>query len=118
MNEKQKLLSHLPSVDKIMKSEQGEQWLKIYPRAYVLQAIREVIDLRRRDLIEGHTPNLSEEYMIAEIESKLDSLTSYSLKPLINATGVVIHTNLGRSILSEKALEHIRQVSESYSNLE
>ena len=118
MDEKQKLLSHLPSVDKILKSEQGEQWLKTYPRRYVLQAIREVIDLRRRDVIEGHISDLSEESMIAEIESKLDSLTSLSLRPLINATGVVIHTNLGRSILSEKALGNITRISGSYSNLE
>jgi len=118
MNEKQKLLSHLPSVDKILKSEQGIQWLKTYPRGYVLQAIREVIDLKRRDIIEALNPDLSEELMIAEIESKLEKLTSYSLRPLINATGVVIHTNLGRSILSEKALENITRISGSYSNLE
>jgi len=118
MNEKQKLLSHLPSVDKILKSEQGVQWLKTYPRGYVLQAIREVIDLKRRDIIEALNPDLSEELMIAEIESKLEKLTSYSLRPLINATGVVIHTNLGRSILSEKALENITRISGSYSNLE
>ncbi|MDH5201985.1 MAG: L-seryl-tRNA(Sec) selenium transferase [Nitrospirota bacterium] len=118
MNERQKLLSHLPSVDKILKSEQGEQWLKTYPRGYVLQAIREMIDLKRKDIMEGLTSDLSEEYMIAEIENKLDVLSSYSLKPLINATGVVIHTNLGRSILCEKALENITHISGSYSNLE
>ena len=118
MNEKQKLLSHLPSVDKILKSEQGEQWLKTYPRVYVLQAVREVLDLRRKDIIEGLASDLSEESMMAEIENKLDLLTSYSLRPLINATGFVIHTNLGRSILSEKALKNITLISGSYSNLE
>ena len=56
--------------------------------------------------------------MMADIERIIQRLSSYSLKPLINATGVVIHTNLGRSVLSERALENIRRVSESYSNLE
>ncbi|MDI6889436.1 MAG: L-seryl-tRNA(Sec) selenium transferase [Thermodesulfovibrionales bacterium] len=118
MEEKQKLLSGLPSVDEILRSNQGMQWLKTYPRRYVLQAIREVIDLRRKEIMEDLTAGLSEEYMMAEIENIIERLSSYSLNPLINATGVVIHTNLGRSILSERALENIKRVSGSYSNLE
>lgn len=118
MNEKQKLLSTLPSVDEFLKSEQGLKWVKHYPRRYVLQAIREGIGIRRKNIIEGKTVNLSGETMVADIEGILDTLSSYSLRPLINATGVVIHTNLGRSVLSERALENIRRVSESYSNLE
>ncbi|MBM4136262.1 MAG: L-seryl-tRNA(Sec) selenium transferase [Nitrospira sp.] len=118
MNEKQKLLSNLPSVDGILKSNQGMEWLKTYPRRYVLQAIREAIDLRRKQIREGHDADLAEESMIADIEKKIEKLSSYSLKPLINATGIVIHTNLGRSLLSERALENIKKVSGSYSNLE
>jgi L-seryl-tRNA(Ser) seleniumtransferase len=118
MNEKQNLLSNLPSVDEILKSKQGVEWLNIYPRRYVLQAIREAIDLRRKEIIEGLAADFSEEIMIADIGNMIEELSSYSLRPLINATGVVIHTNLGRSILSKKALENIQRVSESYSNLE
>jgi L-seryl-tRNA(Ser) seleniumtransferase len=118
MNEKQNLLSNLPSVDEILKSKQGMEWLSTYPRRYVLQAIRETIDLRRKEIIEGLLVDLSEEVMIADVENIIEKLSSYSLRPLINATGVVIHTNLGRSILSERALENIRRVSGSYSNLE
>jgi L-seryl-tRNA(Ser) seleniumtransferase len=118
MNEKQKLLSNLPSVDEILKSRQGEEWLKVYPRRVVLQAIREAIDLRRKEIIGNTSSNLSEEVMIADIENTIVKLSSYSLIPLINATGVVIHTNFGRSILSKKTLENIKRVSESYSNLE
>ncbi|MDP2755427.1 MAG: L-seryl-tRNA(Sec) selenium transferase, partial [Nitrospirota bacterium] len=118
MNEKQKLLSTLPSVDEILKSRQSMEWLNTYPRRYVLKAIREAIDLRRKEIIEGFDIDLSEEVMMADIENIIERLSSYSLIPLINATGVVIHTNLGRSILSKKALENIKQVSESYSNLE
>jgi L-seryl-tRNA(Ser) seleniumtransferase len=118
MNEKQKLLSILPSVDEILKSKQGMEWLSIYPRRYVLQAIRETIDSRRKEIIGGIDIDLSEEVMLADIENMTEKLSSYSLRALINATGVVIHTNLGRSILSKRALENIKQVSESYSNLE
>jgi L-seryl-tRNA(Ser) seleniumtransferase len=118
MNEKQKLLSNLPAVDEILKSGKGMEWLNIYPRRYVLQAIREAIDLKRKEIIEDLPVDLSEERMAADIGRIIEKLSSFSLKPLINATGVVIHTNLGRSILSERVLENIKRVSESYSNLE
>jgi L-seryl-tRNA(Ser) seleniumtransferase len=118
MNEKQKLLSQLPSVDAILKSSQGMEWLSAYPRRYVLQAIREVIDVRRKDIREGLDTDNSTERMNAEILRRIERLSSYSLRPLINATGVVIHTNLGRSLLSDRALENIMQVAGSYSNLE
>ena len=118
MEEKQKLLTTLPSVDEILRSNQGVQWLKVYPRRYVIQAIRDVIDSRRREILKGLTSDISEESMMAEIENTIKKFSSYSLKPLINATGIVIHTNLGRSLLSEKALENITKVSGSYSNLE
>lgn len=118
MKEKQELLSCLPSVDEVLKSKQGLEWLDNYPRRYVLQAIRDTIDSRRQEIIEGLTADLSEEVMAADIGDMIKTPSSYSLRPLINATGVVIHTNLGRSILSERALENIKRVSESYSNLE
>ncbi|MEW6002662.1 MAG: L-seryl-tRNA(Sec) selenium transferase [Nitrospirota bacterium] len=118
MNEKQQLLSSLPSVDEILKSQQGIEWQRTYPRRYVLQAIRETINFRRREILEGITADLSEESIMADIERRIEQLSSFSLRPLINATGVVIHTNLGRSILSERILENIKRVSENYSNLE
>jgi L-seryl-tRNA(Ser) seleniumtransferase len=118
MREKQVLLSKLPSVDEILKSQQGLNWLNSYPRKFVTQAIREAIDNRRRLILSGKELDFSEEILFAEIEKLIEELTSYSLVPVINATGVVIHTNLGRSILSKKVLENIIRVSESYSNLE
>jgi L-seryl-tRNA(Ser) seleniumtransferase len=118
MEEKQKLLTTLPSVDEILRSNQGVQWLNVYPRRYVIQAIRDVIDSRRKEILKGFISDISEESMMAEIENTMERLSSYSLRPLINATGIVIHTNLGRSILSEKALENIKKVSGSFSNLE
>jgi L-seryl-tRNA(Ser) seleniumtransferase len=118
MEEKQKILSSLPSVDEILRSEQGRIWLKAYPRRYLIQAVREVLDSRRKEILKGFTSDISEESIMAEIENTVERLSSYSLKPLINATGIVIHTNLGRSLLSDRALENIKKVSGNYSNLE
>lgn len=126
MDERQRLLSSLPSVDEILKGKICVEWLKNHPRRYVLQAIREVIDSRRKEIIDGSVreahdvidTDLSLERLSADIERRIEKLSSYSLRPVINATGIVLHTNLGRSILSERALENIKRVSENYSNLE
>ena len=52
------------------------------------------------------------------VENQLRQALSYSLRPVINATGVILHTNLGRAPLGEAAIEHIRETAASYSNLE
>jgi L-seryl-tRNA(Ser) seleniumtransferase len=118
MNEKQQLLSSLPSVDEILKSASGAELLRTYPRRFVLQGIRQGIDQKRKEILSGQSADLSGEILTAEIGNIISCLSEFSLKPLINATGVVIHTNLGRSTLSERVLDNIRRVSESYSNLE
>ncbi|TAL25959.1 MAG: L-seryl-tRNA(Sec) selenium transferase, partial [Nitrospirae bacterium] len=118
MNEKRNLLKELPSVDEILKSPEGVKWCDAYPRRFVLKAIREIIDIRRKEIIEVSSTDISVEGMLKDIESKIQKLSALSLKPLINATGIVIHTNLGRSILSDKILENVRRVSANYSNLE
>jgi L-seryl-tRNA(Ser) seleniumtransferase len=119
---KQKLLSSLPSVDEILKSEKGLQWQETYSRRYVLKAIREVIEEKRQAIInKSQIPNPKSqmiEAMLSEIQIKIEKLSSFSLKPVINATGVVIHTNLGRSVLSEEILENVKKVACGYSNLE
>ncbi len=118
MHEKQKLLASLPSVDEILKSQQGLEWLNKYPRKFVIQGIREAIDSQRKAIIENISFDFSPEDLNKEILKRIEFLSSYSLKHVINATGVVIHTNLGRSILSEKILENILKISSGYSNLE
>ena len=60
MHEKQKMLADLPSVDEILKSRQGMEWLKAYPRKFVLQAVREAIDCRRKGILEGSDTDLSD----------------------------------------------------------
>ncbi len=118
MNKKQQDLSKLPSVDECLKSSFGEKWLESHPRKTVLKAVREVLGSRRADILKGLTPDVSSESLSVEIEKELILLSSYKLRPVINATGVVIHTNLGRALLSEEALRNINILASSYSNLE
>jgi L-seryl-tRNA(Ser) seleniumtransferase len=112
------LLKDLPAVDEVLKSRPGEGWLRDYPRRYVLEAVRQVIEQRRRLIIEGQTVERSIEEMAPDIEAFVKHLSSLSLRPVINATGIVIHTNLGRSVLSDRVLENVRKIACGYSTLE
>lgn len=112
------MLSSLPSVDEVLKSTHGVRWLRTYPRRYVLAAVREGIDLRRKEILEGTTTDVSLESMVHYIDLKAKRLSSPNLRPVINATGIVIHTNLGRSVLSEEVMENVRKIAVGYSNLE
>jgi L-seryl-tRNA(Ser) seleniumtransferase len=111
-------LANLPSVDECLKSPYGEKWTESYYRTIVLRSIREVIDAKRREILDGAAPEVSIEAISDDIENTIRKHSEYRLRPLINATGIVIHTNLGRSILSDRAVENIVATARSYSNLE
>lgn len=121
------LLRKLPAVDEILKEGRTKQWLEAYPRVLVLDAVRAALDRRRKAILEAggqsSAQTMSEQSIampgiLDEAETVLKELSEPGLKPVINATGVVVHTNLGRSILSEKAIQRIIEVGRSYSNLE
>jgi L-seryl-tRNA(Ser) seleniumtransferase len=115
---KQELLSSLPAVDELLKSEGVVRLLPGHPRTVVVQAIREVLSETRTKLIDNKPADTSAESLSAEISRRVQMLSSFSLLPMINATGIVLHTNLGRAVLSEKALNNVIAVSRGYSNLE
>lgn len=114
----QEKLSRLPSVDECLKSPAGQQWCASYYRRIIIRSIREVIERRRREILDGNTPDISFDSLARDIEGAIRRHSSYRLRQLINATGVVIHTNLGRAMLSEAAMDNVRAVSGSCSNLE
>ncbi|MFQ3573189.1 MAG: L-seryl-tRNA(Sec) selenium transferase [Thermodesulfovibrionales bacterium] len=112
------LLSNLPSVDELLRSQEVETWLQSYPRLYVLKAIRDTIDSKRKAILSSRPVSIEKNNLLTEICERIESLCSYSLRSLINATGIVIHTNLGRSVLSDDIMDHVKEVSTSYSTLE
>lgn len=115
--EKKNLLSGLPSVDEMLKSHEGCQWLSRFRRWVVVQAVRDAIALRRKEILDGVRTEPVEN-LAAAIERRIGEISSYSLLPVINATGVVVHTNLGRAALSAMALQHVKEVGAGYSTLE
>lgn len=110
-------LRQLPSVEQILQSPPAADWLSCYGRPLTLTAIRFVLEKIRSDYHPGD--QLPEGDQLAEkIAQLLQFWTTPSLVGVINATGVVLHTNLGRAPLSQAAVEAIQIVSLGYSNLE
>lgn len=121
--DKRYLFSKLPSVDEVLNDEKIIILLEEYPRILVVDNIRKSIDNIRKSIVslkEDEIVNFNIDYnsLIYSIEQDVEKSYSLSLKKVINGTGVVIHTNLGRSLLSESIKEEVWKVASRYSNLE
>lgn len=108
-------LRNLPSVDRLLQS--GSVLFARYGRTLTVKAIRFVLDEIRSEVLSGSDVPSSEK-ILDRAEEYLHSWTSLTLMPVINATGVVLHTNLGRSPLSGRAIAAMDEISRGYSNLE
>ncbi len=119
------LLRLLPSVDEVLRDSKLVEELEGQPRSVVVQAVRDVLDTERRRLLAGAGLNdenkgkafFLERTVLKTLEGVRQSTRS-KLRPVINATGVVLHTNLGRALLSERARQAVNGVASCYSNLE
>lgn len=107
----------LPSVDLLLNTPKAAQLIGIYGRSLTLQAIRETLDNLRANLT-PHTPVPGHDYLLEASEARLQEWASPPLVQVINATGVILHTNLGRAPLSAAALQAVDRAARGYSNLE
>ncbi|MDU2197220.1 MAG: L-seryl-tRNA(Sec) selenium transferase [Peptostreptococcaceae bacterium] len=112
----------LPSVDEVLGNEKIKNVLEEYPRTLVLESVRQAIDEKRKLII--NLDNNDKEIKIRFEDIIRDSIIkikinySLSLKKVINGTGVILHTNLGRSLLSESIKDEVWGIASRYSNLE
>lgn len=107
----------LPSIDRLLSEARVERLLAEYPRDLVLEVTRDLLDEERLSITEGKPCRPAPE--IAEsIYDRVNALLTSVLRPVINASGVILHTNLGRAPLSNEAIAAMSQVAGSYSNLE
>jgi L-seryl-tRNA(Ser) seleniumtransferase len=104
----------LPSVNALLESAGVRSLLQQHPRRVVLEAVRSAVNAARN---QGDAQR-TEQQWVASIASALESLSQPSLRRVINATGVVLHTNLGRAPLAESALKAIADIAAGFSNLE
>jgi L-seryl-tRNA(Ser) seleniumtransferase len=106
-------LRELPSVDRLLQDPR----LRELPRELTLHAAREVLDEARQATLNGGWPHALDE-LPSLVAQRVERATQLRLRPVINATGVIIHTNLGRAPLSAAALSAASEAARGYSNLE
>lgn len=117
MNVDQEQLRLLPSIDELLHSPTGQHLIDRYSRPLTLRAVRSSIAQARASIRDGALCPSSEELLVAA-EHILEQEQLPNLRPVINATGVIINTNLGRAPLSQQALAAVQQIAGGYSNLE
>jgi L-seryl-tRNA(Ser) seleniumtransferase len=117
MNVDQEQLRLLPSVGELLHSSSGQQLVQQYSRSMALRAVRASIAQARAQIRQGAQCPSSDELLLA-VEHMLKESQRPNLQPVINATGVIINTNLGRSPLSQEALQAVQRVAGGYTNLE
>ena len=116
------LYRHLPSVDELIRSEELAELVAQEGQAAVTDAARAVLARLRSEIAAGQLDRerlrLALTGLADATERQLRAALTYSLRPVINATGVILHTNLGRAPLAAAALDHMRETATAYSNLE
>ncbi|MCA1787631.1 MAG: L-seryl-tRNA(Sec) selenium transferase, partial [Desulfobacteraceae bacterium] len=111
-------LKSLPGVDHILTLAETDDRFTRIPRRLVLESVRRAIDNTRKQILEDKPVIISDEAILTQAALFAGKKMKNRLTPLINATGVVLHTNLGRALLCRDALDNIMAVSSAYSNLE
>ena len=107
----------IPSVEKLLSDSRVKELIDVYSREPLVYLVRRSLEQVRQEIAEGKSsPSFDE--MVDSIASQAASLWRPKPIPLINATGVVLHTNLGRSPLSDEAVEAMLQAARGYTNLE
>lgn len=114
LEEKNALLRTLPSIEQLLRRPSLAGRLAEVPRARAVEALRLAVRRVRERLLRGE----ARPFQDADVEEALQLLARPHLRPVLNATGVVLHTNLGRAPLAARALERVAAVAGGYCNLE
>ncbi|MGA3347616.1 MAG: L-seryl-tRNA(Sec) selenium transferase [Candidatus Sulfotelmatobacter sp.] len=116
------LFRKIPSVDDVMRTPAIARLLENNSHESVVDAARAVLARLRQEIASGlldeNAFDLALTGLADAVENQLRHALRFSLRPVINATGVILHTNLGRAPLNEAAMDHIRETAANYCNLE
>ena len=118
MNDRQALLRRLPSVDALLARSEVQQLVEEYSRDLVVAAIRAQLDEARQAILALAPVEIGVGAIARGIEDRLRRQQRPTLSPVINATGVIIHTNLGRALLSKSAQAAVLAAAGAYNTLE
>lgn len=118
----QSLLRKLPGVDHVLELWDKTQPVEDVPRPVVVRSIRTTLDRLRTRILAGdellNETTFGDNQLLNLAAQTVNKSMEFNLKRVINATGVVVHTNLGRSLLPESVARHVAEISSRYSNLE
>lgn len=114
----QEKLSQLPKMDELLEDVAIAPWFEVFDRSYVKNCLNEALNQVRQAILAGEDVDISHSAVVAIAKRKLTAKKRPNLRPMINATGTALHTNLGRALLSDKAVEATQRVNARYSNLE
>ncbi|XPV67892.1 MAG: L-seryl-tRNA(Sec) selenium transferase [Halarcobacter sp.] len=108
------LLKSIPKVDKFVLNEA----FKHMSLHLITSIAKEIIQELREDILNKKIEKIDENELIKKVIQRYQYITNPSLQKVINATGVIVHTNLGRSLIDEKTFDKVKQIAISYNNLE
>jgi L-seryl-tRNA(Ser) seleniumtransferase len=118
----QKLLRQLPGIDSLLARADHDPTSRRFPKSVMVKAVRETVASERRQILSAtddtDPSQVSETRLLQRAFTRAVQLQEYNLQRVINATGIVIHTNLGRSCLAAEAIDHVVSAAGRYSNLE
>lgn len=119
---KGELFKKIPKVDELLENSIIIEQMEAYPRVTILEAIRKELDKLREIIKQADSEFEKIDTYIASLPNKIAyeivKANESHLKRVINATGTIVHTNLGRSLLAESAVKKVAEVAQGYSNLE
>ncbi len=116
---KENLLRKLPGVDRILELTKPNGQYNDIPKSVLVNAIRFVIEELRTRIIQNETSiSIENQNILDRVRQKVYKDMQPNLRRMVNGTGVVVHTNLGRSLLAKEAVAGIHEVASAYSNLE
>ncbi|MCA1794869.1 MAG: L-seryl-tRNA(Sec) selenium transferase, partial [Desulfobacteraceae bacterium] len=117
-HDKHQQLRHLPGVDHVLEKTREDDRFTAVPRQVLVASVRTVLDRLRQDILLDKKNAVDEAAILTNTAAVCRQKLTPKLISLVNATGVVLHTNLGRALLCNDALENIQKIAASYSNLE
>ncbi|NMA86894.1 MAG: L-seryl-tRNA(Sec) selenium transferase [Tissierellia bacterium] len=122
MEQNRNLFSLIPKVDELLENQIVKELLKEMPRPLVVDSIREELGVLREAIQKANLDEIGVQNKI-ELLPKLIRIraiekNAFKLRRVVNATGVVIHTNIGRSLINKEVMENVSEIATNYSNLE
>lgn len=115
---KRALLRELPKIDYLLNENLVKKYLETTNRDLIVEALRETIDFYRGEILKDRIDSLANIDILNYFEKLIKKKTQNHFIKVINASGIIVHTNLGRALLSDAASENVMQVIRNYNNLE